>query len=93
MNPQNLISQVRLGDSLAKLNRTKEAFVVYGRTAQEFIRKNLSAQAISLKKIIFRTDPSRNIGEQALILDRLQEQMLESETESQEREPETLQGT
>lgn len=92
-NPQNLIFKVRLGDFWAKLNRTKEAIVGYERTAQEFIRKNLFAQAVALKKIIFRMNPSRNMGEQALILNRLQEQMLESKTESQKIEADTLQGT
>jgi hypothetical protein len=81
MNPQNLIFQVRIGEFLAKMNRTKEAIEVYERTAQEFIRKNLFAQAISLKKIIFRTDPFRNAGEQAVILDRLYIQMLDSQRE------------
>jgi ketopantoate reductase len=93
MNPQNLIFQVRIGEFLAKMNRTKEAIEVYERTAQEFIRKNLFAQAISLKKIIFRTDPFRNAGEQAVILDRLYIQMLDSQTEAQKIEAETLQGT
>ena len=92
-NPQNLIFKVRLGDFWAKLNRTKEAIVGYERTAQEFIRKNLFAQAVALKKIIFRTLPSRNAGEQAVILNRLYEQMLESKTEAQEIEAETLQET
>ena len=92
-NPQNLSMQVRLGDFLAKLNRTKEAIVVYERAAQEFIRKNLFTQAIALKKIIFRTLPSRNAGEQAVILNRLYEQMLESKTEAQKIEAETLQET
>ena len=81
-NPQNLVFQVRLGDFLAKLNRTKEAVDVYERAAQEFIRKSLFAQAISLKKIIFRTDPFRNAGDQGVILDRLYEQMLESRMEA-----------
>jgi hypothetical protein len=93
INPQNLIFQVRIGEFLAKMNRTKEAIEVYERTAQEFIRKNLFAQAISLKKIIFRTDPFRNAGEQAVILDRLYIQMLDSQTEAQKIEAETLQGT
>ena len=93
VNPQNLIFQVRMGDFLTKLNRTKEAIEVYERTAQEFIRNNLFAQAIALKKIIFRTDPFRDAGNQALILDRLYEQMLASKTEAKKIETEPLRGT
>jgi hypothetical protein len=83
VNSQNPVFQVRLGDFLAKLNRTKEAIEVYEGAAQEFIRKNLFVQAIALKKVIFRTDPFRNAGDQGVILDRLYEQMLESKTEAQ----------
>ncbi len=82
-NQQNLILQVRLGDFLVKLNRTKEAIAVYERRAQEFIKKNLFAQAIALKEIISRRDPSQNADEQAVILDRLYEQMQECKTEAQ----------
>lgn len=92
VNPQNLIFQVRMGDFLTKLNRTKEAIEVYERAAQEFIQKNLFAQAIALKKIIFRMDPFRDAGDQAVILDRLYEQMLASKPEAQKIEAEPLQG-
>jgi hypothetical protein len=91
VNPQSLIYQVRLGDFLAKHNRIKEAIVIYERTAQEFIRKRLFAQGIALKKVILRKGPARNADEQAFILNRLYEQMLESKTESQKRKVETLQ--
>jgi tetratricopeptide (TPR) repeat protein len=92
-NPQNLIFQVRMGDFLTKLNKTKEAIAVYERAAQEFIRKNLFAQAIALKKIIFRMDPFRDAGDQAVVLGRLYEQMLASKTEAKKIETENLQGT
>ena len=91
-NPQNLIFQVRMGDFLTKLNNTKEAIEVYERAAQEFIRKNLFAQAIGLKKIIFRMDPFRDAGDQAVVLGRLYEQMLASKPDAQKIEAEPLQG-
>jgi hypothetical protein len=40
-----------------------------------------------------QTDPSRNTGEQAMILNRLYEEMLESRPEPQKREAETLPET
>jgi hypothetical protein len=61
-------------------------------TAQEFIQKNLFSQAVALKKIIFRMDPSRDPGEKAVILDRLHEQMLETKTEDQKIDAKPLQG-
>lgn len=76
LNPENLLIQVRMGDLLAKLKKTKEAAAVYELAAQQFIQKNLFAHAIALKKIIFRLQPPRDEGEQINILDRLYDQML-----------------
>ena len=75
-NPDNLLFQVRIGDFLAKVRKTKEAIEVYEQTAQKFIQKKLFAHAIALKKIIFRLEPMPKNGEQALILERLYDQML-----------------
>ena len=77
VNPENLLFQVRIGDFLAKLKKRTEAIGVYEQTGQKFIQKNLFAHAIALKKIIFRLGPPGDNGEQALVLARLHEQMLE----------------
>ncbi len=92
-SPQNLILQARLGEFLVKLNATKEAIAVHEKRAKEFIRRNLFAQAMGLKKIISHRKPSQIAGEQAVILDRLYEQMQECKTEAQGIETANLKET
>jgi hypothetical protein len=75
LNPENLFIQVRLGDLLAKLKKKKEAVAVYELAGQQFVQKNLFAQAIALQKIIFRLEPPKDDGEQMNILNRLYERM------------------
>ncbi len=74
-HPENLILQVRVGDLLAKMRMEQEAVEVYEGTAQEFIRRDLLAQAIALKKLILRLDPRRYGGEE--VLAGLHQQMME----------------
>jgi len=88
-NPENLIFQVRLGDFLAKLNKKKEAIEIYERAAQQFLQKNLYLHAIALQKIIMRTNPVRDNGEQSLMLAGLYEEMLKHNEKHWETGPGT----
>ena len=63
-NPENFIFQVRIGDFLMRLRKRKEAIGIYERAAQRFIEKRHFAQAIALKKIIFRLEPPHDKAEQ-----------------------------
>ncbi len=76
LHPENVLLQVRLADLLGKLKKKKEAIDTYELAAEQFIKKNLFAQAIALKKIIFRLQPPKDDGEQMEILERLYDQML-----------------
>ena len=73
-NPENLLVQVRIGDMLARLKRKQEAIRVYEEAAQKFIEQRLFAQAIALKKIIFRLDPPYDETEEKEVLSRLYEE-------------------
>lgn len=59
-NPGNPLSRIRLGDTLLKLNRTKEAMDIYEQAARDFIEKKFFPQAIAVSKIILRHDPRRD---------------------------------
>ena len=76
-HPENLLFQARIGNFLAELKKKAEAIAVYEQTAQNFIKENLFAHVIALKKIIFRLEPRRDDREQKLVLARLHEQILE----------------
>ncbi len=67
-HPDDLLIKVRIGDSLAKLKKRKEAVAVYEETAMEFMEKNLFAHAIALKKVIFRLDPPKDERDREEIL-------------------------
>ena len=86
-HPENIFSQVRIGDFLAKLKKKAEAIAVYEQTVQKFIQKNLFVHAIALKRTIFRTKPGRDDAEQTLVLLRLYEQMLEYREKAGQESP------
>ena len=67
-HPDDLLIKVRIGDSLAKLKKDKEAVAVYEETAMEFMEKNLFAHAIALKKVIFRLAPPKDERDREEIL-------------------------
>lgn len=57
-NPLNLNLQVRIADLLLKTGRRMEAIDLYCRTSDRYVQAGLISQAISLKKIILRLEPS-----------------------------------
>ncbi len=75
-NPGNPFCQVRLGDALLKLHRTREAMDIYEKAVRDFLEKKLFAQAIAVSKIILRHDPHRDRNLERAI-GRLYEKMFE----------------
>ena len=57
--PKNLRLRLRMGDLLEKAGKRGEALETYRAVAEEYARKGLLIQAISLHKLILRLDPTR----------------------------------
>jgi len=56
--PKNLNLQVRIGDLLTKIGKKQEAVLLYRWTAEKFVEKYYFSEALALKKIVMRLDPS-----------------------------------
>jgi len=56
--PNNLNLQVRIGDLLTKIGRKQEAVLLYRWTAEKYAEKYYLPEAMALKKIVMRLDPS-----------------------------------
>ena len=58
LEPDDLRSQVKIGEVLERLGRRKEAIEAYRKTAEAYAQDGFLLQAITVNKMILRIDPS-----------------------------------